>query len=151
MDSSTSFWLNKPLSWRTYWIQRSGEKVPATSQCQLELVCHECFHTASGEDLQEKIQPHERKVADEQSWSATSRLFNWHRHNEDGLWLDDGTRDVEAIRQLQRHPWIVDPFDDGGQFDLLDEDKRPELRRENILEWSAEVEKYRQLWETVNL
>lgn len=27
---------HRPLSWRTYWIQRSGEKVPASSQVQIK-------------------------------------------------------------------------------------------------------------------
>jgi hypothetical protein len=88
----------------------------------------------------------ERHVADEQSWSATSRLFNWHRHYDDGIWLDDGATDIEAVRRLQRHPWIIDQFDD-GQHELVEKDKHRELHQEGILEWSAEVEKHRQLGE----
>ena len=88
-----------------------------------------------------RIQLLEQKIADEQSWSATSRLFNWHRYNEDGLWLDDGTTgNVEVIRKLQQHPWIVDPFDDGGQSDPLNEKRHSKLDRKSILEWTAKVE-----------
>jgi hypothetical protein len=103
-----------------------------------------------GTNLWKSIQSREQKVAAEQSWSATSRLFNWHRHNEDGLWLDDGTGDVEAIRQLQRHPWIIDPFDDGGESEPLDETTPPNLDRDSILQWSAQVEESQQQSEQVN-
>ena len=30
---------------------------------------------------------------------ATSRLFNWHRCLDGGIWLDDGSADIETIRQ----------------------------------------------------
>ncbi|KAB8277950.1 hypothetical protein BDV30DRAFT_223285 [Aspergillus minisclerotigenes] len=53
----------------------------------------------------------EHETAEQQSLNATSRLFNWHRHYDDGLWLDDGKSDIGLIRRLQQHPWIVDPFD----------------------------------------
>lgn len=88
-----------------------------------------------------RIQPHERqKIADQQSRSATSRLFNWHRGYDDGIWLDDGTQDIEAIRKLQRHPWIIDPWDDGGNHSPSSEKKPSMLDQESILEWRAKVE-----------
>lgn len=88
-------------------------------------------------------------MADDQSWNATSRLFNWHRDSDDGIWLDDGTGDVEAIRQLQTHPWIVDPFRDDLNEPLPRDKKHDGLREETILEWTADVEEYREsqeLW-----
>ena len=40
-------------------------------------------------------------------------LFTWHKNNEEGLWLDDGMHDIDAVRKLQSHPWItVDWSDD---------------------------------------
>lgn len=60
------------------------------------------------------------------------------------MWLDDGTRDIEGIRQLLQHPWIVDQFNDGylsGSFEDKDE-REPDVRRGSILRWSAEVEKF---------
>jgi hypothetical protein len=37
-----------------------------------------------------------------ESDTYTSRLFNWHRSYDDGLWLDDRTtHDIEVIRKLQ--------------------------------------------------
>lgn len=81
-----------------------------------------------------------RQAAEEQSWIATSRLFNWHRGNDDGLWLDDGTHDIGFVRHLQLHPWIVDPFDNdddrcvpSGEVKLLGP------HNEKILEWNAQV------------
>ncbi|EAS28594.1 uncharacterized protein CIMG_09798 [Coccidioides immitis RS] len=131
-----------PLSWKCYWNQRGGERLPAGPQHQLKAagkVNLQCFETGSKWDLEE-IKPDAKRDADEQSWGATSRLFNWHRFNEDGLWLQDGTMDAEQIRQLQQHPWIVDPFDDGGRFSKVAEAKPPEVCRESILEWVAKVE-----------
>lgn len=93
---------------------------------------------------------HERKVADEQSWNATSRLFNWHRQHDDGLWLHDGiTTDVEVIRRLQQHPWIVDPFGTSGQSDLPVDCTLAEGDRERILEWTAEVARYQASMATI--
>lgn len=85
--------------------------------------------------------PERQKIADQQSRSATSRLFNWHRSYDDGLWLDDGTApNIETIRTLQRHPWIIDPWDDGGKYSPLSEKKASVLDREGIIKWSARVE-----------
>jgi hypothetical protein len=84
----------------------------------------------------------ERALADRQSWDATSRLFNWHRSDDDGLWLDDGNEDIEAIRRVQLHPWIVDPWDGYSESD--EGSQHPEVHRETILEWNAEVENHRQ-------
>jgi hypothetical protein len=99
--------------------------------------------------LTERIQSGEQQIADEQSWSATFRLFNWYRTYDNGIWLDDGTgrQGIETIRRLQRHPWIVDPFDDGGKHDPLEERKYCEVPRERILEWNSEVNIYRDLRE----
>lgn len=88
-----------------------------------------------------RIPLQEQKIADEQSWTSTSRLFNWHRYNEDGLWLHDGTtEDSEVVRRLQQHPWIVDPFNDAGHSDPLDEEKHSILDRQSVLEWITGVE-----------
>ncbi|KAI9933960.1 hypothetical protein MW887_005032 [Aspergillus wentii] len=81
--------------------------------------------------------PANYQLAEEQSWIATSRLFNWHRYYDDGLWLDDGTHNIEHIRHLLQHPWIVDPFDDDESIPL-DKVERPNPR-ESILEWIAQV------------
>lgn len=79
---------------------------------------------------------------DSQSRTATSRLFNWHSVYEGGLWLEDGTAtwNVEAVRKLQQHPWIVDPFEDGGEVELIDEEKQSRLDMESVLEWAKSVE-----------
>lgn len=63
---------------------------------------------------------------------ATSRLFNWHRSYDDGIWLDDGTRDVDQIRQLQGHPWIIDPFHETDEAEAA-ETKPREISVGNIL------------------
>ncbi|KAK2865052.1 hypothetical protein FQN49_003954 [Arthroderma sp. PD_2] len=135
---------HRPISWRTYWIQLSGESTPASPRYCLGQTrqAHMIpYQTSSIVDTDiEAIITSERDMADERSWSATSRLFNWHRNNEDGLWLDDGMRTVDEIRQLQRHPWIIDPFDDGGRSERLDKGERPRLPVENILEWRDGIE-----------
>ncbi|KAJ5496592.1 hypothetical protein N7463_008579 [Penicillium fimorum] len=46
----------------------------------------------------------ESEDAAEQSSSTTSHFLNWHRHNDDSLWLDhDGTLSIKDIRRLQNH------------------------------------------------
>lgn len=72
---------------------------------------------------------------------ATSRLFNWHRGHDGGLWLDDGAgQSIETIRELQRHPWVMDPFDDGNCEPVEDKTKAQELDSDGIVRWIAEVE-----------
>lgn len=53
------------------------------------------------------------------------------------------TGNVEAIRKLQQHPWIVDPFDDGGESDPVHEGKQSKLDRRSVLEWINTSEQYR--------
>lgn len=54
--------------------------------------------------------------ADNKSNNATSNLFFWHKNNEEGLWLDDGTQsDIEVLRKLVSHPWIDISFGDHEQ------------------------------------
>ena len=81
-----------------------------------------------------------RAMADNQSACFTSRLFNWHRQHDDGLWLDDGiTDDFDVIRQLQKHPWIIDQFNDGGRNSPIDEKERSGLDRETVLDWIHQI------------
>ena len=43
---------------------------------------------------------------------------------------------------MQMHPWIMNPFDDNGQHDPVeDEDKDHQVHMESILDWYAEVER----------
>lgn len=85
------------------------------------------------------LNPDDQKEADDYSAGATSRLFNWHRDHDDGLWLDDGTvKDMESIRQLQQHQWIKYPW--GDDDDPVDETKEPNVDRERVLAWCSNVE-----------
>lgn len=79
---------------------------------------------------------------------ATSRLFNWHRSYDDGIWLDDGTRGKDQIRQLQSHPWIVDPFHETDGDEAV-ETKSREVSVESILRWNRDVQQHRQSGETI--
>ncbi|PIG88745.1 hypothetical protein AARAC_000503 [Aspergillus arachidicola] len=135
--------IHRPISWRLYWVLNSGERILASAQHPLKVIeafnmCHSC----STGDINEMPHP-EQYIADEQSGFATSRLFNWHRSYDDGIWLDDGQRDTESVRQLQIHPWIIDPFDSPDD-EPVDEPKHHELCVERILQWNNEVEKCRQ-------
>lgn len=86
----------------------------------------------------------EREDADEQSRRATSKLFNWHRASDGGLWLDDdGNTGTDDIRRLQQPLWIIDQFRDLGGSALMKKIIRhsPDLMR--ISEWIDEVQRYR--------
>lgn len=87
------------------------------------------------------MQSEQQKKADQQSYTATSRLFNWQRSYDDGLWLEDGiaTGSIETTRKLQQHQWIVDPFDDGGNSDPVDAETQSQLDRKRILKWIKSV------------
>ncbi|RAH72565.1 uncharacterized protein BO66DRAFT_26040 [Aspergillus aculeatinus CBS 121060] len=134
--------MHVPLSWRNYWLLDSGERIPAGSQHDLEVVkadglCHPCPAGQSNDT------PHpERYTADEQSGFATSRLFNWHRGYDDGIWLDDGKANIESVRRLQMHPWIIDQFDDRGD-EPVEEPRHRGVSVERILRWNQEVQEYR--------
>ncbi|PWY87336.1 hypothetical protein BO94DRAFT_465922 [Aspergillus sclerotioniger CBS 115572] len=133
---------HRPLSWQVYWVTKSGADIPATGRHQINPPGINKAPYADGKEPCEEYQCHERETADGQSWSATSRLFNWHRDYDDGIWLDDGTKSIEAVRQMQVHLWIVNPFDDNGQHDPVEEeDKDHQVHTESILDWYAEVER----------
>ncbi|KAJ5734934.1 uncharacterized protein N7483_000059 [Penicillium malachiteum] len=78
------------------------------------------------------------ETADDQSFDATSRLFNWHRYRDHGLWLEDRNVSIDDVRRIQLHPWIEDIFSDGD--DPIKENPRPEIDLEAILKWCHEIE-----------
>ncbi|PGH19085.1 hypothetical protein AJ79_00119 [Helicocarpus griseus UAMH5409] len=126
--------LHYPLPWKAEWKLTSGDRISADSRHEVPIIYGNKLGTNSNRNAGD-----EQNVADSQSRSATSRFFNWHQYNEDGLWLDDGTRTSEDIRQLQRHPWIVDPFDDGDNSESVNETQCLELNMDGILQWRNNV------------
>lgn len=49
---------------------------------------------------------------------------------------------IEAIRKLQQHQWIVNPFDDDGASEPLDEKKSSEIDSKGIWKWITEVDEH---------
>ncbi|KAE8410183.1 hypothetical protein BDV36DRAFT_302996 [Aspergillus pseudocaelatus] len=135
--------VHRPISWRIYWNLDSGGRVPSSEQHQLRLIeAHSICHSCSPSHTNELPYP-ERDIADEQSGVATSRLFNWHRSYDDGIWLDDGQGDIEFVRRLQVHPWIIDQFD-SQEDEPVEKPKHRDLCVDRILRWNSEVEEYKQ-------
>ncbi|PYI34237.1 hypothetical protein BP00DRAFT_484797 [Aspergillus indologenus CBS 114.80] len=131
--------MHVPISWKNYWLLDSGERIPAGSQHEIarveaDIICHS--HSARETT---DLPYHERRLADEQSGVATSRLFNWHRGYDDGVWLDDGRMEIETVRRLQMHPWIIDQFDDRGD-EPVEEPTHRGVSAERILRWRDGVE-----------
>ncbi|PYI01999.1 hypothetical protein BO78DRAFT_464235 [Aspergillus sclerotiicarbonarius CBS 121057] len=133
--------MHKPLSWTIYWNLGSGEQVPASSKHHLPPVHVDGIHQSCsmGHANEAPYPDSEQNTADGQSWAATSRLFNWHRFYDDGIWLDDGQGDIELTRRLQMHSWIIDQFD--SHDDPVEEPKHRDLDIEGILRWKSEVER----------
>ncbi|RAH62666.1 hypothetical protein BO85DRAFT_386175 [Aspergillus piperis CBS 112811] len=135
--------MHRPISWSTYWVLNSGKRLPATKQRHIhQSQVQRIYHPSSTEHPND-VPYIEQNAADEQSAVATSRLFNWHRSYDDGIWLDDGTGDIETIRRLQQHQWIIDPFAGSELDDLVEEPKDRELSFESILRWMDEAENHR--------
>ncbi|PYH69291.1 uncharacterized protein BO88DRAFT_443893 [Aspergillus vadensis CBS 113365] len=135
--------LHRPISWTTCWVPSSGKRIPATEPYQIRLSQVQRVYRSSSTEHLDDVSYAEQNAADEQSWVATSRLFNWHRSYDDGLWLDDGTGDIETIRQFQQHQWIIDPFLESELDDPIEEPKDREPGVESILWWIDEAENHR--------
>ncbi|PWY72383.1 hypothetical protein BO70DRAFT_342415 [Aspergillus heteromorphus CBS 117.55] len=149
---------HNPQSWRIFWVLKNGARIPAGAQHQVNPCCVSIAQDAGSRELSReeafenitsyKTDPSHsvpnKQMDDEQSWDATSRLFNWHRNHDDGIWLDDGGGDIEIIRRIQLHPWVVDPFDDNGQDEPVEADNHRELDRDSIIQWRSKVENHRQ-------
>lgn len=56
--------------------------------------------------------------------------------------MESRGKNIETIQQLQRHPWIVDPFNDGGKHGPFEKREHREGPRHRILEWNSRVEMY---------
>ncbi|PYH95906.1 hypothetical protein BO71DRAFT_322170 [Aspergillus ellipticus CBS 707.79] len=134
--------IHRPVSWTIYWILSSGERVPASSHQIGPIGPHNVYLSCFEGDVDELPDP-ERNTADELSGIATSRLFDWHRNYDDGIWLDDGKGDIELVRRLQMHAWIINQFDNQDN-ESVEEPKQRELPVESILRWRETVEKFRQ-------
>ncbi|GLA72944.1 hypothetical protein AtubIFM55763_003838 [Aspergillus tubingensis] len=135
--------MHRPISWSTCWVLSAGKRVPATEPYQIRQSQVQRVHHPSSTEHSNDVSHAERIDADEQSAIATSRLFNWHRSYDDGIWLDDGTGDIDIIRRLQQHQWIIDPFSASELDDLVEEPKDRELSFESILRWIDEAENHR--------
>lgn len=89
-----------------------------------------------------RIPERDQQNADYISSNATFTLFYWHRNNEEGLWLADGTEEnLEVVRRLQSHPWIsydTDDECDGGEDEESEKDAPDTAKIEGWLS-SAEV------------
>ncbi|KAE8368153.1 hypothetical protein BDV27DRAFT_168509 [Aspergillus caelatus] len=131
-----AFWTNTAQSFHqiAYSVQESESIISRALEFQTSYF--------SRPEFQQALPYPEQYIADEQSGFATSRLFNWHRDYDDGIWLDDGQRDIEFVRRLQMHPWIIDPFDSQDD-EPVEEPKCHDHCVERILQWNREVEKYR--------
>lgn len=75
-------------------------------------------------------------------------MFNWHRSYDDGIWLNEGKGNIELVRRLQVHPWIIDPFDD-PDYEQVEKPKHRELCVDGVLRWNSEIEKFRQSGELI--
>ena len=49
-------------------------------------------------------------------------------------------RAQKPFRELMRHPWVTDPFDDGNQEPVEDKAEAQEVDGDRIMRWIAEVE-----------
>ncbi|PLB50915.1 hypothetical protein P170DRAFT_493067 [Aspergillus steynii IBT 23096] len=132
---------HRPISWNIYWILDSGERILAGENHPAAAIQ---VHNMCGPgplDQVNELHFANRDAADEQSEVATSRLFNWHRDYDDGIWLDDGSGDIGLIRRLQAHAWISDPFGDSIGDEPVEEPTHRELCTESVLRWISDVEK----------
>ncbi|GLB01873.1 hypothetical protein AtubIFM57258_000283 [Aspergillus tubingensis] len=109
--------MHRPISWTTCWVLSSGKRIPATKPYQIrQSQAQRVYHPSSTEHSNDY---------------------------DDGIWLDDGTGDIETIRRIQQHQWIIDPFSASELDDLVEEPKDRELSFESILRWIDEAENHR--------
>lgn len=136
---------HKPLRWTMFWTSKSGEKMvagrPNHPKPPPSIILARAQMDFSTESRDQSWNTRERD-ANDRSWDATSRLFNWHRDYDDGLWMADATRpDIESIRRLQQHPWIADPWDDGGRYSpVLQQNRQSKLDTEMIWQWVNKID-----------
>ncbi|PYI20565.1 hypothetical protein BO99DRAFT_107775 [Aspergillus violaceofuscus CBS 115571] len=130
--------MHRPRSWQIYWILESEQKIPASSKHHFESSeVHTINYFCCAGNSDELPHPL-RDLAEAQSGNGTRRLFCWQRHHEGAIWLDDGSGDVDAIRRMQIHPWIKDPWNN-GDFPVS-EPQHKELDLGRILKWRDTVE-----------
>ncbi|RAH48119.1 uncharacterized protein BO95DRAFT_480502 [Aspergillus brunneoviolaceus CBS 621.78] len=130
--------MHRPRSWQIYWILESEQRIPASSKHDFESSeVHTMNYFGCAGNSDELPHPL-RSLAEGQSGNGTRRLFCWQRHHEGAIWLDDGAGDVDAIRCMQIHPWIKDPWNN-NDFPVS-EPEHKELDLEKILKWRDAVE-----------
>lgn len=87
------------------------------------------------------IQGSAESVVGLRSADATFNLFNWHRNNEGGLWLEEEGDNIAKTRLRQSHPWIEDESDEESE----PEDDRSisctDKRMVRVHSWLAEISK----------
>ncbi|RAK71715.1 uncharacterized protein BO72DRAFT_441329 [Aspergillus fijiensis CBS 313.89] len=130
--------MHRPLSWQIYWILESGQRIPASSKHAFDSSkVHTINYFCCAGDADELPHPL-RDLAEVQSHNGTQRLFCWQRHHEGAIWLDNGLGDLDAIRRMQVHPWIKEPWNN-DDFPIS-KPQHKELDLERILKWRDAVE-----------
>lgn len=71
------------------------------------------------------------------SSDASFNLFNWHRNNEGGLWLVEGSEDVEVTRRCNSHPWIKNDSDEDSVSE--NEDSEEVIDPNSIHRWRDDM------------
>ncbi|KAJ5698220.1 hypothetical protein N7462_000225 [Penicillium macrosclerotiorum] len=136
---------HRPRSYAVFWSLKSGEKQqagevlePRSHRAQI-VEYPRCAYSPTTEETKEPLRQPDMQ---NQSWAATSRLFNWHRAYDGGLWLEDGRMDMEEIRKLQAHSWIKEPWSDDENEPVAEEEEeeeeeesRPGIDRAGVSEW----------------
>lgn len=88
----------------------------------------------------------EKDRADKISSTATRNLFYWHKNNEEGLWLDDGTQDnIEVLRKLQSHPWISCDLSEDEEVEDVGNPPKRASNVESIKDWLVGVQESRRM------
>ena len=71
------------------------------------------------------------------SSDASFNLFNWHRNNEGGLWLDEGFQTIDIVRRNNSHPWIKDDSDEDIISESEESDKM--ISENDIQQWRKDI------------
>lgn len=87
------------------------------------------------------IQSSAQSITGLRSADATFNLFNWHRNNEEGLWLEEAGDNIVKTRLRQSHPWIEDESDEECAPEEDESVSCTEERLVRVRDWIAEMNK----------
>jgi len=142
------------LSYRMYWILKTGEKVPAhlsytsmpTIDAAIEATCPRSLTVDNRYAVNDRTRHLGTNVCspidntEDASCNATFNTFFWFQNVEEGLWLSSGSESSSDVREVMHHRWITEGEEEDDVDNPEDDNDKVDYDLNHLEEWLSAIE-----------